>query len=187
MPPKAKYTRDQIRDAAYELVRERGFENLSARNLGAALGTSTAPIFTAFSGIEELQNAVKTKAWELYCSYIDRGLTMDIPFKGAGLMYIKFAGDEPNLFRMLFMSKIKIDSQTNYFPSGDTNEPIVRGSVEKGYGLNTEKAKRLYNHLSVYTHGIAVMKAQGNCVFSDDNISDMLSEMYRSLINGGEL
>lgn len=187
MPPKAKYTKDQIRDAAYELVRQKGAENLSARNLGAALGMSTAPIFTAFSGIEELQKAVLEKAWELYSSYITEGLSKEIPFKGTGLMYIKFAGDEPNLFRMLFMSKSTENISTHYFPSGDSHEPLIRGNVEKTYGLTTDKAKKLYNHLSVYTHGIAVMKAQGNCTFTDDDISAMLSEIYRSLINGGEL
>ncbi len=187
MPPKVKYTKEQIGDAAYELVRQKGIENLSARNLAAFLGTSTAPIFTAFTGIEEVQNAVYHRAWELYCSYITRGLEMELSFKGTGLMYIRFAGDEPNLFKMLFMSSQGKKPPSHYFPAGDSNEPRIRDNVEKNYGLSTEKAKKLYNHLSVYTHGIAVMKAQGNCVFTDDDISEMLSEMYRSLVNGGEL
>lgn len=188
MPPRAKYTKEQIRDAAYEMVREEGFERLSARNLASRLGMSTAPIFTAFSGIDELQKEVKNKAWELYCHYIDEGIKLEIPFKGAGLMYIKFAKDEPNLFKMLFMNGNGEVPLTHYFPSGDkVNEPVVRENVKNSYGLNEEKAKKLYNHLSVYVHGIAVMEAHGNCVFTDEDISRMLSEVFKSLINGGVL
>ena len=62
MPPKARYTKEQIVDAAYELVRRNGKGYLSARSLAAELGTSTAPIFTAFSSIEELQYAVTERA-----------------------------------------------------------------------------------------------------------------------------
>ena len=103
MPPKPKYTREQILECAYELVRAEGIDSLSARNLAAKLGTSTAPIFTAFKGIDELIANVRSKAYELYTKYIDKGLEMTPPFKGTGLMYIKFAKDEPNFFKMLFM------------------------------------------------------------------------------------
>ena len=188
MPPRAKYTKEQIRDAAYEMVRKEGFGKLSARNLAAELGMSTAPIFTAFSGIDELQKEVHNKAWNLYCDYFNRGMEAPIPFKGAGLMYIKFAKEEPNLFKMLFMNGNGEVPLTHYFPSGDkVNEPVVRENVKNSYGLNEEKAKKLYNHLSVYVHGIAVMEAQGNCVFTDEDINLMISEVFKSLINGGVL
>ena len=187
MPPKAKYTKEQIRDIAYEMVKEQGEDSLTARNLATRLRTSTAPIFTAFSGIEEVQNEVKKKAWALYCEYIKEGMKSEIPFKGTGLMYIRFAKDEPNLFKMLFMKGVREDNPTHYFPSGDTNEPMVRGEVENKYGLDEERARKLYNHLSVYVHGIAVMCAVGGCVFTDDDISRMISEVFMALTKGEKI
>ena len=47
MPPKAKYTREEIVQIALDLVAARGIDALNARNLAAALGTSTRPVFTA--------------------------------------------------------------------------------------------------------------------------------------------
>ena len=54
MPPKARYTKDEIGNAAYQLIRNEGTDALTARSLATALGTSTAPIFTAFSGLNVL-------------------------------------------------------------------------------------------------------------------------------------
>lgn len=182
MPPKAKYTKEQITDVAYEMVRKYGEEFLSARNLAAELGTSTAPIFTAFASIEEVQLAVANKAKALYCSYLKEGLQETPPFKGAGLKYIQFAKDEPQLFKMLFMGLVADDEISHYFPQKDENETLVRETVEQNHSLNTEDAMRLYNHLSVYAHGLAVLYAQGRCVFTDEDVSRMLSEVFLALM-----
>ena len=58
MPPKVKYTREQILQAAVELTRERGFDAVTARDVGARLGTSAKPVYTAFTGMNELKAAV---------------------------------------------------------------------------------------------------------------------------------
>lgn len=186
MPPKAKYTKEQITDVAYEMVRKYGEEFLSARNLAAELGTSTAPIFTAFASIEEVQLSVANKAKELYGTYLKEGLQETPPFKGAGLKYIQFAKDEPQLFKMLFMRSDDAEEISHYFPAKDENETMVRGTVEQNYSLNTEDAMRLYNHLSVYAHGLAVLYAQGRCVFTDEDVSRMLSEVFSALMKQKE-
>ena len=186
MPPKAKYTKEQIIDVAYEMVRKYGEEILSARNLAAELGTSTAPIFTAFTSIEEIQVAVANKAKALYCTYLKEGLQETPPFKGAGLKYIQFAKDEPQLFKMIFMGLVTDDEISHYFPQKDENETLVRETVEQNHSLNTEDAMRLYNHLSVYAHGLAVLYAQGRCVFTDEDVSRMLSEVFLALMNQKE-
>ena len=184
MPPKAKYTRETMIDIAYDLVREHGEASLTARNLAAALGTSTAPIFTAFSSIDEVTRAVAQKAMARYGEYLEEGKQINPPFKGFGLKYIQFAKDEPQLFRMLFMRGDEAELPTHYMPSGDTNEPMVRKTVEDHYGMEEERAKRLYNHLSVYAHGLAVLYAQGRCVFTDEDVSRMLTELFSALTKG---
>ena len=54
MPPKAKYTREEIIQKAFEMAREKGIDSVVARELGKELGTSSSPIFTAFKNMEEL-------------------------------------------------------------------------------------------------------------------------------------
>ena len=59
MPPKPKFTRDEIVSAALALVRERGESALTAREVGKALGVSSSPIFTTFRDMDELKAAVR--------------------------------------------------------------------------------------------------------------------------------
>ena len=62
MPPKPKFERREIVEAALDLVSRRGPEALTARNLGERLGSSARPIFTVFQGMDELRQEVRTAA-----------------------------------------------------------------------------------------------------------------------------
>lgn len=181
MPPKVKFTKEQISETAYNMVRKFGMNILTARNLASELGVSTAPIFTAFKNIEEVQEAVKERAKIEYRGYIEEGLKHEIPFKGAGLKYVEFAKNEPELFKLLFMGRDNFESVPHYHPGKDISAEKVLEIVESNYAESRERAMRLYNHLSVYMHGFAVMFAQGNSVFTMDDVSLMMSEVFKAL------
>lgn len=180
MPPKRKFTKEQIADVAFAYVRTQGIESLTARSLAAALGTSTAPIFTVFHSIDEVIQRVKDKAGALYMSYIDAGMSQQLPFKGAGLQYIQFAKDEPQLFKLLCMQEDQ-SGVTHFLPEREPNTQRILQTVENAYGIPEERARRLYNHLSIYTHGLAVLYAQRQCVFTMEDVSRLLTEMFLAL------
>ncbi|MDE6926680.1 MAG: hypothetical protein K2P59_15760, partial [Acetatifactor sp.] len=71
MPPKAKFSRDEIVEAALTIVREDGIQALTARSLGDRLGSSARPVFTVFQNMEEVQGAVLKAAKVLYKGYIE--------------------------------------------------------------------------------------------------------------------
>lgn len=180
MPPKPRYTKEEITSVAYELVRREGKSALTARSLAIALGTSTAPIFTAFESIDAVMDAVLKRAEGLYDSYLQEGFANPLPFKGAGLAYIRFAKDEPNLFRFLFMETERTTMLPHYLPGNDAHEAAVREKLQAN-GHDRETAMRIYNHLSVYVHGFATLFAFGCEVFTEDDIEKMLSEVFRAL------
>lgn len=187
MPPKARYTKEEIIEVALDMVRKHGRDFLSARSIAAELGTSTAPIFTAFSSLDELYSAVFERAYELYGEYAREGAEMTPAFKGAGLKYIQFAKDEPELFKMIFMATDGEDTDKHYFPWRYRQEKEVREGIENSYGYETERAMKIYNHMSVYAHGLATLYAHGNCVFSDEDVSRMMSEVFLALTKGEKL
>lgn len=187
MPPKVRYSKEQIVKVALGMVRKHGAEFLSARSIAAELGCSTAPIFTAFSSIEELRAAVFERAYATYEEYAREAEDMTPAFKGAGLKYIQFAKEEPELFKMIFMSSDDEDTDKHYFPWRYRREEEVRGGIEESYGYETERAMKIYNHMAVYAHGLATLYAQGNCVFSDEDVSRMLSEVFLALAKGEKL
>ena len=87
MPPYSKFTREEIVNAALEIVKLKGFSALTARALGTKLGTSSRPIFTVFKSMHELHQDVIEAAKKIYNEYINIGLSSEQPFKGVGTQY----------------------------------------------------------------------------------------------------
>jgi len=104
MPPKFKFTREEIIQAALDLTRESGIAAVTARGLGAKLGSSVKPIFSLFENMEEVQNEVLKAAENLSQARIRE--TMESgqypPYKASGIAYICFAREEKELFKLLY-------------------------------------------------------------------------------------
>lgn len=183
MPPKAKFTKNEIVAEAFRIVRNEGMQALTARSLGNGLKSSPRPIFTVFKSMEEVQCEVLCYAKELYNQYISEGLKENPAFKGVGKAYIQFAIEEPKLFQLMFMSEQKeIPDVNSVLGLIDYNNEKILKSIEDGYGLNYELSKLLYLHLWIYAHGIAVLLATKVCNFSADEISLMLTQVCSNLL-----
>ncbi len=183
MPPKHKFTRNEIIQAAIEIARDEGTSSITARALGTKLGSSSKPIFSIFDNMDELQNEVKKAAKTLYAEYVKKGLEQELPFRGVGTQYILFAIKEPKLFQLLFMSEQEQKpAVTNALPMIDDSYETILLSVQNGYHLSEEQAKQMYRHLWIYTHGIAVLCATNMCVFTADEISNMITQVFRGAL-----
>lgn len=183
MPPKAKFTKEEIITAALQIVQEQGLEALTARALGTYLGSSACPIFTVFQNMEEVQQAVLEAAKALYKEYVDRGLSETPAFKGVGTQYILFAVNEPKLFQLLFMTEQdSIPDLAGVLPLIDESYDKILLSITTEYGITGTAAERLYRHLWIYTHGIATLCATKMCRFTGKEISEMITEVFISLL-----
>ena len=158
MPPKCKFTQEEIIQRALDIAREEGIASITARALGAKLSSSSKPIFSVFENMEEVQAEVEKAAKALYAEYVQVGLNQELAFKGVGTQYILFAIKEPKLFQLLFMSvQPQKPSVSGILPIIDESYEQILQSVQKGYDLDKENSERLYRHLWIYTHGIAVL------------------------------
>lgn len=183
MPPKAKFTKNEIINAALEIVESEGWDALTARSLGKKLASSARPIFTVFNGMDEVQAGVVAAANAVYGGYVEEGIKKEIAFKGVGESYIKFATERPKLFQLLFMKERAENRGKDEILQGieEHYEQIIR-SVQDSYALDRETAKSLYLHMWIYTHGIAVLIATGVCELTAEQSSAMLSVVCGSLI-----
>lgn len=181
MPPKPKFTREKITEAALNIIRTRGAESLTARELGKALGSSPCPIFTLFADMDEVKASAMRAARALYGEYIAKGLEAAPAFKGAGMQYIKFAMCEPKLFHLLFMSA-RDGTPVNILPEIDENYPEILLSACACYALSRDGAEKLYRHMWIYAHGIATLCATGTCTFTETEAGNMLTEICSALI-----
>ena len=183
MPPKSKFTRDEVILAALQLVREQGIEAVTARELGERLGSSARPIFTVFKNMDEVKTELIKKAKSLYKEYVAEGLKEDVAFRGVGSAYIRFALEEPRLFQLLFMIEQEKSMDLEHVLCAiDENYEAILQSVRQPYQLDEVTAKRIYQHLWIYTHGIAVLCATKVCRFTGEEIQTMMTEIFKSLL-----
>lgn len=186
MPPKAKFQRSEIISAALNIVREQGFDALTARSLGAKLGSSSRPIFTVFKSMDEVAEEVIAAAKEVYNGYIRAALSDPggVPhFKRVGQSYINFSVKEPELFQLLFMrERENVVKFGAILPEVEENYSLILKSITDEYSLDEISAKKLYQHLWIYTHGIASLCTMKMCSFTAEEISDMMTEVFKSLL-----
>lgn len=187
MPPRARFTRQQIVDAALQIFREEGLERLTSRRLGKALGSSACPIFTVFSSMEDVEAAMREAAKAIYKGYVEQGLAQEPPFRGVGEQYIRFALNESRLFQLLFMSETKgappVDS---VLPLLDESYEKILRSIMTSFSLDRQTAEKLYRHLWVYTHGIACLCATKTCRLSEPEARRMMTEVFQGLLKAME-
>jgi len=179
MPPKHKFTREQIIAVALDVIRESGMSALTARGLAAKMGSSAKPIFGLFQNMEEVQSEVINSANTLYQSYIQRSMNDKKypPYKASGMAYIQFAKEEKELFKLLFMrDRTKEDIEENR----DEIHPILE-IIMTNLGLNEDKAVQFHLEMWIFVHGIATMLATSYLNWDMDFISETLTDAYEGL------
>lgn len=183
MPPKAKFAREEIVSAALKIIEERGMDALTARSLGAELKSSARPIFTVFNNMEEVQAAALAAARSIYESFETDCMSQQNAFKGSGMGYIKFAVEHPRLFQLLFMTeKENVPDSDNVLSGIDDFYDIILNTVVNQYGVDRETAKSIYLHLWIYSHGIASLIATNVCNFTQEEVSNLLSDVGAAII-----
>jgi AcrR family transcriptional regulator len=183
MPPKQRFTREEIISAALQIARTEGLEAITARRLGSELGCSARPIFTAFESMEEVQQETIAAARTIYNGYVEKSLTEEKPFRAVGMAYVQFAAKEPKLFQLLFMKqKDKTQDLSNILDVLDDNSSRILETVEKEYQLEHVEAIRLYQCLWIFTHGIATLYATGVCSFTGNEVQLMTKDIIIGLL-----
>jgi len=181
MPPKAKVTKEAILSAALDILREKGSDGLNARQLAKVLACSTQPIFSNYASMEALRLDLMELAWRHYTDFAHAEMATDKypPYKSYGMAYITFAAREPELFRLLFMSRRTAEDAN--IGAGDV-EKILDG-IQAGAKLSRESAEKLHGEMWVFVHGAAVLLSSGTIHWDMEFVSRMLTDVYMGLRN----
>jgi AcrR family transcriptional regulator len=179
VPPKVKTSKAAIVNAAVDIVRSNGAQALNARTVAAALGCSTQPVFSNFATMDDLRMAVVERADALCREYIRREVESGEfpPYKASGMAYIRFAEEEKELFKLLYMRDRTNELIEEADDLNDQMEAIVQGNT----GLEQTDVKRFHLEMWAYVHGIGSMMATGFFVPERELISRMLTDAYQGL------
>lgn len=180
MPPSVKFTKDEIVNAALQVVREKGAAALTTRQIAAVLGVSTRPIFTYFQNMQQVQEAVRQAAQGLYHSYIKKGLEQVHPFIGLGEQYIRFATQEPELYRLLFLP-LAPGSKNNAMEEMERTQNLVLDFLQQVYQLDEAAAKRFFRDVWLVAHSLAALIVTNCCPYSPEEIRQILTSVSLSV------
>ena len=181
MPRKTVIHKQDIINAAVEIVRANGYENLNARAIAQYLGCSTQPIFSNFRNMEDLTGNVVQRSLEIYNDFVAEEFRRPHdypPYKTNGMAYISFAVEEKNLFKLLFMR----DRTNESSPAEESTFYDVLPLIMKATGLDREQASLFHFEIWAAVHGIAVMVASYYYNADMDLISGTLTDVYQGLL-----
>ena len=180
MPPIKKVNKEDIINAGYNIAKKYGMEGINARRIAKELNCSIQPIFHNFLNMEELKIVVLEKVKQTYKSYIKENIDKEKPYKQIGLGYIKFAKNEPILFKILFISEYNI-SPIELINSDSTYKDISE-YASSATDIDKNNIDKFHLKMWIFTHGIATLIASNTCTFTNDEISEMLTEEFNALM-----
>ena len=175
-----KITKEMILDIAFSIARREGLNSISNRRIAKELNSSIRPIYYQFKNTEELKLELEKKIDTYFYDYLLNNKLGNMPlYKQIGINYIRFSRDEKKLFKILFMSDNKL------LPSGfilDTDYMKIKDIIRISTNLSDKDIKSFHLKMWLFTHGIATLSANDTVLFTDKQISDLLSYEFQALM-----
>ena len=179
MPPKIKFTKEDVFKAAIELVEVGGWANLTAKNLAQKLKASVVPIYREYSSLLEIRRDIVRQGLKLLDSYLDQHYSdisiLNFAITGAffTLEHKALSGALQNLGPEY--EDILLDSHKGTFHLIRT-DPFF-----KGVGVN--RLSMMYFHTLIYTKGFGEMIRAGQFDgYSREGVANLINEAMSILI-----
>lgn len=175
MPAKKQITKQQIFDAALDMLSTQGSASLNARALAKKLGCSTQPIYLAYSGMNELSAELLVACKNVLGEYLAQEKRDGI-FLSQFVGYVRFAYEKPNLFKFVYFD--------NKYANTEADRAYVEHMVEaimKAGGYDEDVATRFYFEAWTFMHGVAAQLAFGFIKLNWDNILTLANDQFLAL------
>lgn len=183
MPPKPKFTKDEIALAALDIVKKDGVSALTARELGKRLGSSSCPVFTVFKNMEEVKGAARELGLREFEEYASDFTGYTPAFKRIGMLMVSYAINEPELFKLLFMQE---HTESRCFENtiqdlGSLADTCIQ-LIQNDYEISLNDAETLFEQMWIHAFGLCSLCVMKVCDFSEEEISKRLSQVFAGLI-----
>ncbi len=179
--PKAKITKEMVVDAAFEVARASGAENINARTVSEKLKCSTQPVMYYFATIEELKRAVYAKTDSFHTEYLMKADPNTNPILSIGLNYVRFAIREPHLFRLLFQSNYAVENSLLEMIDSPELTPVI-SAMREALGMNEEQTKKVFLVAAMFTHGYASIIANNSLEYDEKIVAEHLELAFRGAV-----
>ena len=181
MPAVKKVSKDDIIDAAIDVLRDDGFSAINARSVAKKLGCSTQPIYFSFKNMEELKSALTERAIGLHAQHVRDSLKAhagnDSRYSSYGMGFVKFAAEEKQLFRWLYLEGRQLGSYQN-----DVLLPEVIAVILDEFGYSEEIARRFHQDMIYFSYGLAILANTDHLHLTEAQLREAFRREFRALI-----
>ena len=181
MPAVRKVSKEQIIDAAVDVLRDDGFSAINARSVAKKLGCSTQPIYFSFRNMEELKAALTERAIQMHTQRVRDSLRIhegnDSRYSSYGMGFVKFAAEEKQLFRWLYLEGEQLGPYQNDFLT-----PEVISVITEEFGSEEDVARRFHQDMVYFTYGLAILANTDHLHLTEAELREAFRREFRALI-----
>lgn len=181
MPAVRKVSKEQIIDAAVDVLRDDGFFAINARSVAKKLGCSTQPIYFSFRNMEELKAALTERAIQMHTQRVRDSLRIhegnDSRYSSYGMGFVKFAAEEKQLFRWLYLEGEQLGPYQN-----DVLTSEVISVITEEFGYEEDVARRLHQDMVYFTYGLAILANTDHLHLTEAELREAFRREFRALI-----
>lgn len=185
--PKQKISKEMIVEAAFQLAREGGMEQVLVKNIAAHLGCSVQPIYSYCQSMDGLRRAVYQRIRRFVREYLSRGGG----FQGTGQAYVQLAREEPELFKLYTLCPREGVACLEDLYHAEAN-PGMAEAIAGELGLSLDAARRLHLNMIIYTIGLGAIFSVTDPGIQAEEIYTRQTQAYQAFlaqekeINGNE-
>lgn len=182
IPAVKKVSRDDIIDAAVEVLRDGGFSSVNARSVAKKLGCSTQPIYFSFNNMDELKTALTERAIEMHTRRVRESLRAhegnDSRYSSYGMGFVKFAAEEKQLFRWLYLEGKQLGPYQN-----DILMPEVIATIIDEFGYGEDVARKFHQDMIYFSYGLAILANTDHLNLTETELREAFRREFRALIS----
>lgn len=180
VPAARKVSKDEIIDAAVEVLRDDGFSAVNARSVARKLGCSTQPIYFSFQSMDELKAALSERAIRMHTRRVRDSLRAhegnDSRYSSYGMGFVRFAAEEKQLFRWLYLEGHQLGPYQN-----DVLLPEIIAVIVEEFGYSEEVARRFHQDMTYFTYGLAILANTDHLRLTEPELREAFRREFRAL------
>lgn len=154
--PRQRITKEMVVEAAFEIARNRGMEQMTIKNISEKIGCSVQPIYSYCDNMEGLHREVMDRARDFARAYAAAHTDRNDLFRSTGRAYIRLAKEEPNIFKMFILRERGGVASLEELYRAEAGPDIARRIGEE-LGIGPGQAKRLHLNMMIYTIGLGTI------------------------------
>ena len=181
MPAIKKFSKDEIIDAAVDVLRDGGFSSVNARSVAKKLRCSTQPIYFSFKNMDELKAALTERAVQMHTQRVRDSLHIhegnDSRYSSYGMGFVKFAAEEKQLFRWLYLD----GEQSGPYQSDVLTSEVI-DVITNEFGYTADTARRFHQDMIYFTYGLAILANTDHLHLTESELREAFRREFRALI-----